>query len=145
MVSRSYKPVKDDRSWRVSHTRKRYTKHVFTSFPYNFTDIEQLVQTSIYKLSWWLPRYRTIESSWWNYWISGNPRWRVVDWASSLRFTLATVGCVWSVMQHSHSAPDQAGEIRNEGRGRRWSPPFFFNSYLGYRSTSTKFSMYRIC
>ena len=30
---RSYKPVKDDRFWSVSHIRRRYTKPVFTGFP----------------------------------------------------------------------------------------------------------------
>ena len=33
MVSRSYKPVKDGRFWSVSHSRRRYTKPVFTGFP----------------------------------------------------------------------------------------------------------------
>ena len=33
MVWRSYKPVKDDRFWSVSHIRRRYTKPVFTGFP----------------------------------------------------------------------------------------------------------------
>ena len=33
MDSRSYKPVKDDRFWSVSHIRRRYTKPVFTGFP----------------------------------------------------------------------------------------------------------------
>jgi hypothetical protein len=33
MVWRSYKPVKVDRFWSVSHSRRRYTKPVFTGFP----------------------------------------------------------------------------------------------------------------
>ena len=33
MVWRSYKAVKDDRFWSVSHIRRRYTKPVFTGFP----------------------------------------------------------------------------------------------------------------
>ena len=33
IVSRSYKSVKDDRSWSVSHSRRRCNKPVFTGFP----------------------------------------------------------------------------------------------------------------
>ena len=33
MDSRSYKPVKDDRLWSVSHIRRRCNKPVFTGFP----------------------------------------------------------------------------------------------------------------
>jgi hypothetical protein len=35
--------------------------------PYMCMGSEQLLQTCIYRLSGWLPMYRTIESSWWNY------------------------------------------------------------------------------
>ena len=33
IVSRSYKSVKDDRFWSVSHSRRRYSKPVFSGFP----------------------------------------------------------------------------------------------------------------
>ena len=40
----------DDRFWSVSHIRRRYTKPVFTGFPYSCTGIKQLLQICIYML-----------------------------------------------------------------------------------------------
>ena len=41
----------DDRFWSVSHIRRRYTKPVFTGFPYSCTGIQQLLQICIYMLN----------------------------------------------------------------------------------------------
>ena len=111
MVSRLYKHVKDGRFWSVSHSRRRYIKPVFTSFPLQRCGY-RTVAADLH-LQAFLSGYPGIELLNVLGGIiekSGNPRPSVID-SVKIRFLLTH--CTWQKWASSPFHPENTYDFKD--------------------------------